>query len=262
MINWILSKKFIRRRLLFQIQQKYFHELLISIPINSGYQAHLLEVDSYDSFSEIFINQEYSNFIPEERISKILDIGAHYGYFSLWFQSVNNSINVNSLMIEASPRCVRSLKFLTSQKQHEDKFTYIQGAISSPDSKSTKFFDRSHMGGSSYPQSNSEVKINIPNLSEKKLIEVSNQHFDLIKCDIEGSEWEFLCHYPKIIRSAKYILLEWHSWHSGGGGYNQVIEKLKGYNYQILKASKPSKSVGRDGEVGLFLAKNQAYDRS
>jgi FkbM family methyltransferase len=259
MINWLLRKKFIRRRLLFQIQQNYFHELLISIPINSGHEAHLLEIDSYDSFSEIFINQEYSNFLPKEPISRILDIGAHYGYFSLWFHSVNNSRHIHSLMIEASPRCKRSLEFLISQEQFIDKFTYIQGAISSPNSKSTKFYDRSHMGGSSYPQSNSEVEINVPSLSEEELIEASNQHFDLIKCDIEGSEWEFLCHYSKIIRSAKYILLEWHSWHSGGGGYNQIIWKLKGYNYQILKASKPSKAIGRDGEIGLILARNNSH---
>ena len=50
--------------------------------------------------------------------------------------------------------------------------------------------------------------------------------------------------------------MEWHSWHSGGGGFPQVEKKLTEIEFQIIKSSSPQKAVGRDGEVGLFLAKN------
>ena len=135
MINLILDISFFRKKLLFYLKHKYFHELGHSIPVESGYWAHLLEKDSYDSFSEIFIKQEYLKFIPKEPISRILDIGAHYGYFSLWLQSIRPEIKLRSLLVEPSPRCIRSLKNLINQKELGGTFSYLQGAIGLPNTK-------------------------------------------------------------------------------------------------------------------------------
>ena len=88
MISFLLKSQFIRNRIRFRFLHKYFHELNFSIPVGSNYYAHLLEPDSYDSFSEIFIKNEYENFIPNESISTILDLGANYGYFSLCLQTL------------------------------------------------------------------------------------------------------------------------------------------------------------------------------
>ena len=71
MIDLLLHIGFVRNKLLFHLKHKYFHEFEHSIPLESGYWAHLLEKDSYDSFSEIFIKQEYLEFIPDEPISRI-----------------------------------------------------------------------------------------------------------------------------------------------------------------------------------------------
>ena len=50
--------------------------------------------------------------------------------------------------------------------------------------------------------------------------------------------------------------MEWHSWHSGDGGFPQIEKKLTEIGFQIIKSSPHQKAVGRDGEVGLFLAQN------
>ena len=50
--------------------------------------------------------------------------------------------------------------------------------------------------------------------------------------------------------------MEWHSWHLGGGGVVQIEKKLNDLEFNILRSSSPAKAVGREGEVGLFLAKN------
>ena len=83
--------------------------------------------------------------------------------------------------------------------------------------------------------------------------------FDLIKCDIEGGEWELFIHYPLILKNSKFLVMEWHSWHSGGGGFPQIENKLTDLGFQIIKSSPPQKAIGRNGEVGLFLAKNLNY---
>ena len=228
----------------------------------SSYWAHLLEKDSYDSFSEIFIKQEYLNFLPEERISRVLDIGAHYGYFSLWLQSKNPEIKLYSLLVEPSPRCTRSLKNLINQSKLGGRFSYLQGAISLPESKSTPFYDRTHMAGSRYSSSNSEKSIPVRSLSENDLMENLEPPYDLIKCDIEGSEWEFLNNYQTLIKKSKYLLLEWHSWHDGGGGFSQIEKLLHSLDLVVHFSSEPVPAVGRKGEVGLILLKNLCHDCS
>ena len=244
--------------MLHYLRNKYFHEFEHSMPLESGYWAHLLEVDSYDSFSEIFIKQEYLDFIPEEPITRILDIGAHYGYFSLWLQSKNPEIQLTSLMIEPSPSCTRSLLNLVNQEKLDGRFSYLQRAIGLPDSESSLFYDRSHMAGSRYSLSQSEKAIQIQNLLESDLVEKLLPPYDLIKCDIEGSEWEFLNEFQSLITASKYLLLEWHSWHGGGGGVSQIKKFMHSLDFSIVRSSEPVPAIARDGEVGLILFKNNA----
>jgi FkbM family methyltransferase len=218
-----------------------------------------LEKDSYDSFSEIFIKQEYLEFIPDEPISRILDIGAHYGYFSLWLQSRHPEIELSSLMIEPSPSCARSLHNLANQEILDGRFSYLQRAIGLPDSESSPFYDRSHMAGSRYSLSQSEKAIQVQNLSEADLVEKLEAPYDLIKCDIEGSEWEFLNNFQNLIKESKYLLLEWHSWHEGGGGFSQIEKSMHSLDFSMVRSSEPVPAIAREGEVGLILFKNRAY---
>ena len=262
MIKLLLGISFFRKKLLFNLKQKYFHELGYSIPVQSGYWAHLLEKDSYDSFSEIFIQQEYLKFIPKEPISRILDIGAHYGYFSLWLQSKHPEIKLQSLLVEPSPRCTRSLKNLINQKKIGGRFSYLQGAIGLPNAEMAHFYDRAHMAGSRSSSSKSEKSIQVKNLITTDLMERLAPPYDLIKCDIEGSEWEFINNYQSLLTKSKYLLLEWHSWHEGGGGFHQIEQLLQSLNFTLTCSSEPIPAVGREGEVGLILLKNLSYDCS
>ena len=117
MISFLLKFKFLRDRFKFRFLHSYFNELELTIPVGSGYYAQLLESDSYDSFSEIFIQQEYSDFIPNEHITSVLDIGANFGYFSLWLQTKRPKDKIYSTLIDPSLRCSRSLKKLVDLPQ-------------------------------------------------------------------------------------------------------------------------------------------------
>ena len=258
MIDLLLRIGFVRNKLLFHLKHKYFHEFEHSIPLESGYWAHLLEKDSYDSFSEIFIKQEYLEFIPNEPITRILDIGAHYGYFSLWLQSKHPESKLTSLMIEPSPSCARSLKNLVNQEKLAGRFSYLQRAIGFPDSESSPFYDRSHMAGSRYSSSQSEKPIQVQNLCEAEIRAKLKPSYDLIKCDIEGSEWEFLNNYPNLITESKYLLLEWHSWHEGAGGLSQIEKYMHSLDFSTVRSSEPIPAIAREGEVGLILFRNNA----
>ena len=256
MISFLLKSQLIRNKVRFKFLHKYFHELNFSIPVGSNYYAHLLEPDSYDSFSEIFIKNEYENFIPNESISSILDLGANYGYFSLWLQSTRSPDRIYSTLVEPAHRCSRSLKKLVDLPQLQKRFRYLPLAIANPKDPHVEFFDRPYMAGSIFETDHTVSSCLTNTLKISDALNSDNSSYDLIKCDIEGGEWNFLINYTPILENSKFIIMEWHNWHSGGGGLSQIENKLTELKFKIVKSSSPQKAVGRDGEVGLFLAKN------
>lgn len=259
MLRWILNYKFIRRKIIFHLKNYFFHEFHHSIPLGNNYWAHLCETDSYDSFSEIFVKQEYANFIPRETILKVLDLGANYGYFSLWLQSIRSKDKITSTLIEPSKRCKRSLEKLILDENIHPYFKYIQGVVCNPNKKITKFYDRPFMAGSLFGSSDDDLFYNANTLRPSDILSSDTESYDLIKCDIEGGEWEFILNYSCILRKSKFLVMEWHSWHSGNGGFEQINNRLTELGFQIIKSSPPQKAIGRDGEVGLFLAQNHNF---
>ena len=245
--------------MLAHLRLDYFHEFRHSIPLGKNYWANLWENDAYDSFSEIFIQQEYEDFIPDEPLTNILDLGAHYGYFSLWLQSNRPKDKIHSIMVEPSQRCRRSLEKMVQYPILQSRFKYFQAAVSNPNKESTLFFERSFMGGSLFSSSSAACSYEVKTLNLSGEPNLKEQSFDLIKCDLEGSEWDFLIHYSSLLKNSKFLVMEWHSWHSGDGGFSQIEKKLTGLGFQIIKSSPPQKAVGRSGEVGLFLAENLSF---
>jgi FkbM family methyltransferase len=242
--------------MLTHLRLDYFHEFNHSIPLENNYWANLWENDAYDSFSEIFIQQEYADFIPDEPITNILDLGAHYGYFSLWLQSKRPQDEIHSVMVEPSRSCQRSLEKMVQYPKLDARFQYLQAAVGNPKEKNTQFFERPFMGGSLFTSSPEDFGYEVKTLSLSAEPNLQKQSFDLIKCDLEGAEWDFLIHYSSLLKNSKFLVMEWHTWHSGDGGFSQIEKKLADLGFQIIKSSLPQQAVGRDGEVGLFLAQN------
>ena len=256
MISFLLKFKFLRDRFKFHFLNSYFNELNLTIPVGSSYYAELLESDSYDSFSEIFIQQEYFDFIPNEHITSVLDLGANFGYFSLWLQTKRPKDKIYSTLIEPSLRCSRSLKKLVNLPQLQKRFQYLPLAIGDPNKPHIKFYDRPYMAGSIFESDRTDPYYNANTLKTSNVLSSDSGTFDLIKCDIEGGEWELIKNYPTLLKQSKFVVMEWHSWHSGGGGFKQIDKLLTEIGFQIINSSTPQKAIGRDGEVGLFLAKN------
>ena len=162
-------------------------------------------------------------------------------------------------MVEPSQRCQRSLEKLAQYPKLENRFQYLQAAVGNPEHENTRFFDRPFMGGSLFGSSSTDHTYDVKtlDLSEKK--DFQEKSFDLVKCDLEGAEWNFIIHYSTLLKKSKFLVMEWHSWHPGGGGFQQIENKLTHYGFQIMKKSSSQNAIGRDGEVGLFLAKNLNY---
>ena len=65
MIQNLLKINSVREKVLFEVKNKYFSELDISLPVGDNLWIQLYENDSYDSFYEIFIKKSTQNFFQK-----------------------------------------------------------------------------------------------------------------------------------------------------------------------------------------------------
>lgn len=258
MLQKLLYFRKLRSKLIFALKTDYYDELELSIPIGNDYWAQLVEPDAFDSFSEIFVHKEYLELLPKNTPVKIIDLGSHYGYFSLWLQSMYPQTEMRSLMVEPSSKCQKSLSILTEHEKIKGRFVHLAKGIGNPKTESFELFERPFMSSSKEQNEDNETARTVPIVRVEEIIENLEPPYDLIKCDVEGAEWEFLEFYDDIVRSCKTLILEWHSWHRGGGEFPQIESRLKDLGFIINKKTHPVKAVGRMGEVGLLQAVNQS----
>jgi FkbM family methyltransferase len=139
-------------------------------------------------------------------IKSILDIGAHFGLFTLGMKEVYP--NSKFYMIEANKECEDRLK-----KIDFDEYTIC---LLSDEKKEVEYFmnknDLTSTGNSYYREITEHF-------SDENLIKVNciantldelfpNTQIDFIKLDTQGSEIDILKGGKKLIESTKYILVE------------------------------------------------------
>ena len=255
-ITALLKIPKIRAKFIHSIKQNYFDELDISIPLQNNYWAKLFRNDSYDSFSEIFIQNEYEGFIPDIEINRIIDLGAHHGFFSIWIQCNRPGTKLKSLLVEPSARCFPVLRELTQRKEYLNNFHFLNKCIGNPQDEEILFFDRPHMAASKYKTENNEIPLKVSVLMSKDIFDWQQPPYDILKCDIEGAEWDLLRHYHEILENTKFLLIEWHNTH---GKYEDFTRDCKKHNLELIKTTKSISEVLKNRSSHLLLLRNKSF---
>ena len=243
----------LRAKFIHSIKQNYFDELDISIPIQNDYWAKLFRNDSYDSFSEIFIQKEYEGFIPDIEINRIIDLGAHHGFFSVWFQCNRPKAKLKSLLVEPSKRCFHVLTELTQRKEYLNHFHFLNKCIGNPEDEENLFFDRPHMASSNVQIDQGEIADKVPILKSEDVYQWQTPPYDLIKCDIEGAENLLFENYSDILLHTKFVIMEWH----GEKCAESAKRNFEELNFSIIKSSHSALDTHNEEiSSGIFLAQN------
>ena len=256
MINFLLKIPSIRKRVLHRIKYNYFNELNISIPLKNNYWADLMQTDSYDSFSEIFIHNEYEGFIPDIEIKSLIDLGAHHGFFSVWLQSLLKKVKLKTLLVEPSARCAPILTQLLQKKEYKGNFFFINKCIGNPEEGKIQFFDRPHMASSNFKEDEGELAEKVSVLTKRDICQWQNPPYDLLKCDIEGSEWDLMDYYGNILKKTKFVVIEWHE---GQGEFDKFVNQISGLGFSIIKSSQEASGQSIASSTVLLLIKNNRF---
>ncbi|MBX9879502.1 MAG: FkbM family methyltransferase [Candidatus Obscuribacterales bacterium] len=260
----------VRRRVIFDLKQRYFDELEIEVPLGFGLKAPITSQEFWVSFEEIFFEREYKllleNVITEKYFpQRWLDLGCHAGYFSLWlaYERIKSGLTINDcrvLLIDPDPNVADQVRKLITTNRLESSFQFLPVAISK-DSGQTKFAVRSFMSSSLAELRDEKADIHsVKSVNTKELISYMSPPYDLIKVDIEGAEFDFMTAYEEIFKSAKHVILEWHSWHTGGGGRQQLHELALANNFRVLSEFTSPRTItikGKPETCGMFLLENK-----
>jgi len=215
--------------------KKTFLRICSANGLNLQYELNRREIPV---LAEIFENREYADYFPFYQKACILDIGAHYGYFSL-FASLNAGPESKILAFEPFP----------------DNFDILTRNITDCGLKNIESFNcalndcegRAKIyGGQSVNNSLVEdfgmidkeqkaVEVDTKTL-EQVLRENKLDKIDFLKMDCEGSEYVILENTPALVFDKIItISMEFHDMKSAEFNGNYLIKKLVGYGFKIVK---------------------------
>lgn len=262
-LKLLLVPNFIRRRIIFEILQKYFNDLNLSVPIGEGLKCPIYSSDAWCSFEEIFFSEEYFQIFNEIPLpNRWLDIGCHVGYFSLYvhLQRLKQGLgkDFKALLIDGDSRTKPAVEKLISMNSLEGQIMFEQGVISRGEG-SQEYIERDFMASSPSGVTEEDGIIkSAPTISGESIKDKIVPPYDLVKVDIEGSEYDFLSKYGSILEGAKHLILEYHSWHSGGGGVEQIYQMVKAAGFEVRKEISQREVVisGKKEKTGVLLLKN------
>jgi FkbM family methyltransferase len=251
----------IRSRVAFWLNQEHYRELAIQAPLSHGLACPIYSPEYWCSFSEIFINAEYASafdLIPLPK--RWIDLGCHAGFFSLyveWLRRKRGETGKSeALLVDADQRLEPAIEHLN--QANGLSFRFLHGGVGA-ELGIMRFTERAFMASSASEIDNHDGRISlIPALTGEAIENVLPGPYDLIKVDIEGSEHDLLKRYHLLLSQCRHLLLEWHSWHAGGGGKAQLLELARSLGFELRAEVQPDHEVAQGKHCGVLLLEQAA----
>ena len=222
--------------------------LKLDAHLESGIKISIRSSQEWYLFNEIFLLHEYDEAIDytlslkDKKELNVIDCGANVGFFTLRMLDrflINDShAKLNLYMIEAAPHLVKKLRLkMESIAFSNIKIQIISGLAGKRSGNST--FQLAKSGDVSNYVSESPLldldtrgKIkSLPYIDLEKVVG-ENTPIDLIKLDIEGSEFDFIKSYTALLRRTRVLVVEFHS---DFGNVSEAIKNLSELGLSVLK---------------------------
>lgn len=201
--------------------------------------------DDLSIMMNIFAFGEYRRYFPFNQTARIIDIGAHNGYFSIWaFINTNSGSRIFSY--EPVPENYEiALNNIRINNINNIKL-YNKG-ISDKRGELILYFDEKHTGGHSVykekvmkygAEKMSEISVECITL-EDVFNENGIKDCDFCKIDCEGAEFDILLNTPEdILQKVKVFTIEFHEF--GGHNVNELVNLFEENNFQVEFSYRPS----------------------
>ncbi len=227
MIN--LLKRILRR------DKKTFTKIcnVVGLTLNYSKNKNALNV-----LKAIFEEREYADYFPFYKKVTVVDIGAHYGYFSI-FASKNTSADSQIFSIEPSKENFNSLQQNLEDCQIENVKTF-QMAIGGENGILDLYTGLSinHSLIENYALLGKEKntqKVEVKTL-EQFIKDNEIEQIDFLKMDCEGAEYAILFNtLSSIFEKINVISMEFHDMKDPDFTGDEIVKKLEENGFEIVK---------------------------
>jgi len=195
---------------------------------------------SYRNYNEFFVDDIYRDFALTD-MDVVLDIGANIGLFSkyMYWKRANKCI-----LVEANPFVGHQIDMMLDDDLERSK-VYLAPLYSEKTKVNFKYSTENSTIGSTYastdtPEYNSLTnEIELETITIKEIFEENNlDRLSLLKCDIEGGEYDLIPNIPdEYMSRIDKFMIEFHM--NDNNEIKPILDKLtsNGFNYRIFKTT-------------------------
>ena len=231
--------------------------------LRSGIPIIIRSYADWCSYNEMFANAEYTKPIMDALAARdrlaVLDLGANVGYFSLRLldlylqQTEMRAISV--WMVEASPGLCKELRQRVVVKRGGVDLSIVSGLVGKRDGSGRLNYAKEDNQNFVNDSPRCDAWRQVRGVEELQYIDlellVGNvPTIDLIKCDIEGSEFQLIDNYPDLLRRTQRLVVEFHAAFGDSRRATKHLVEL-GFNRVTVLRDDPAVPVvyfTRDGE--------------
>lgn len=187
--------------------------------LRSGLAVWVREPSDWRIYNEILVNGEYDVAITRaldqstERDFRVIDLGANVGYFVLrcadLFLQRTQGKRLSILAIEGSPETSQELKKRMKDAGLDGDCVRIVNGLVGKRSGAGHISNFVSHYGNSVREAGSYTTQRVPYMDLAAALDPEVK-IDLLKCDIEGSEFDFLDNYPDLLQRVRLAVFEFH----------------------------------------------------
>jgi FkbM family methyltransferase len=213
--------------------------------------------------NEIFLEKDYDEAIERAILRRdrmgpvrILDLGANVGFFSL--RCIDRCVNAEPrprlelTVVEGSPSVFVDLSDrLSSHRGRGDiSLTVRQALVGRRSGKGMIYSSLFHSCVNTVVREGGKTSGNIflgRHAEDSEYLDLDElipppAVVDLVKCDIEGSELEFLKNYEGLLRRTRLLVIEFHPGHCNVEACHELLDAYGFYRLRTIK-SHPTHSL-------------------
>jgi FkbM family methyltransferase len=224
------------------VRNTYWTLLDLDCELRSGLRVQIRNRADWEMYNEILVNGEYDvplDFTLDKfqagRPLVIVDLGGNVGYFAFRcadeciMRGVGDSLSL--VVVEGAPLMFRELqRRVQAAPLLHGKVYLLNGLVG-------RTGGEAYITGSHLHYSNVACDEPHPGASRVAYIDLDKElarfeAIDLIKCDIEGSEFDLIDNYENLLRKTRAAVFEFHRY---GRNLDAARNKLSHYGFDCRK---------------------------
>lgn len=232
------------------IRMGVWRSLGLECTLRSGLIVRVLSHPDWVIYNEVIVNGEYDIVIREmlettsgDRPLRVVDLGANVGYFSfrvadLFVQEFGEAGDLQLTLVEGSPAVFADLeRRVREQPFLRNKTRLINGLVGKKEGSAYISQGYIHYGHGASDNRTWGARL-VPYVDLSNLLAGMNG-IDLLKCDVEGAEFDLIDNYPVLLQKVRAAVFEFHHY---GRDVDRARQQLRTFGFkspEVLHVSAP-----------------------